>query len=258
MFSLKKAKSAYVGTRQGLLTITDVIPSDNKPWYLAVCQCDCGNQVTLRLSSLIARNKKGAVSSCGCHLADARRKDITGMTFGNVKVIRLAMDQRPAGEKGSYWECECGLCGRHFYKERGKIIVGPKSCGCFNQKGAPYHRAIGINNGERYKQTQIVGGTNLCQVSVPDEVKKASNRSGVTGVSYATRDRVWRAEIGFCGKSVQRQSKSFEQACKYRALMRESRDEALDYLKSLPEMDPDQKRDLALKAFHTSLNTKLN
>ena len=65
------------------------------------------------------------------------RKDLTGMIFGNLKVISQTNDYvRPDGRKEAKWLCEC-LCEQHNIVE----VVGymltsnqTKSCGCIRSK----------------------------------------------------------------------------------------------------------------------------
>jgi len=257
MRKIETQKNNYIGSRFGLLTITDIVHSPDHPWFLAICRCDCGNGAMLRLSPLIARNKKGVVSSCGCHRPVKRRKNLEGMQFGNITVRRLAMEHRPAGKRGAYWECECGLCGRIFYRDESHIVKSTLSCGCANKKGAPYHQETGRINSKKYVSAQIIGGTNICQISVPDEVLRRSNTSGMTGVCYSSRDGRWRAEIAFCGRVIRRNYKDFEAAVRARYLMREARNCALEHLKALPnEMAESEKRISAIIEFEKNLATK--
>ena len=71
-----------------------------------VCQCSCGNIVSV-LSESLRRSK---TTSCGCK-CQALKYDLTGQEFGYLKVL----DRAPKGNRKSnevYWRCLCRNCGR--------------------------------------------------------------------------------------------------------------------------------------------------
>ena len=79
------------------------------------CICSCGKEKVVGRSRLI----DGTSKSCG-HDTTAF-KDLTGMTFGELKVLRY--------DKNSKWICEC-TCGKEYKVHRYALISGRiESCG---------------------------------------------------------------------------------------------------------------------------------
>ena len=109
-----------------------------------LCQCDCGNIISVTTKSL----KSGNTKSCGCYNLDRasatiekwneeHNEDLIGQKFTKLTVIRRATKEetflRPKGIR--YWFCECDCGGKHIVStsdlKRGKVA----SCGCMNSKG---------------------------------------------------------------------------------------------------------------------------
>lgn len=63
---------------------------------MSKCRCDCGNECVVPTYNLI--KKTGTTKSCGClqkeRVSAATLKDLTGQTFGNLKVIERAGSYR--------------------------------------------------------------------------------------------------------------------------------------------------------------------
>ena len=88
------------------------------------CQCDCGNITNVRGTHL----RQGKIVSCGCYGKSCNKKDLTGLRFGKLLVIKEVETEA----KGTSWLCKCD-CGKE------KVILGSslrgghtKSCGCLN------------------------------------------------------------------------------------------------------------------------------
>lgn len=98
-----------------------------------ICQCDCGNITTVATTPL----KNGHTQSCGClqkEKAGSRfYKDLTGLTFGRLKVLRKA----PSTKHGkSSFVCQCD-CGNIVTVKGQRLIRGiTKSCGCLRKDTA--------------------------------------------------------------------------------------------------------------------------
>ena len=105
--------------------------SQQKGYAYWICQCDCGNIVSIKGSNL----KTGTTQSCGClqkeRTSEKRLIDLTGQKFGHLTVLK-----RDTLKKGKvYWICKCD-CGstvsiRYDHLRSGGTI----SCGCIKSKG---------------------------------------------------------------------------------------------------------------------------
>lgn len=71
-----------------------------------VCQCKCGNIVTVLSDSL----RSGRTKSCGC-ARSALKHDLTGQEFGFLKVISKIENPRIKSNE-TRWKCLCQNCGR--------------------------------------------------------------------------------------------------------------------------------------------------
>lgn len=92
---------------------------DKNNRILWLCNCDCGNDHSVRGDSL----KDGRTTSCGCITSE----DIKGEKFGRLTVVSLAV-KRKHGEK--VWLCKC-ICGNLTECLSGNLKSGhTKSCGC--------------------------------------------------------------------------------------------------------------------------------
>jgi len=110
----------------------DHLHNEESKW---LCQCDCGKVKVIYGSSLV----KGTSTSCGC----GRRLDLTGKTFGKLRVISFhSMDERG----GSNWNCKCS-CGNSTVAYGPQLNFGLiNSCGCLQKEHA---KKIGrANSGE--------------------------------------------------------------------------------------------------------------
>lgn len=104
-------------------------------------QCSCPDKTIFVVPSLRLIN--GETKSCGCFrkefLSETKTKDLTGMTFGRLKVIRRVENGAPIKNHpgGSVrYECECS-CPNHtrVIVLTGSLLSGKtKSCGCFRKE----------------------------------------------------------------------------------------------------------------------------
>lgn len=102
--------------------LTVVSPSSIKKYYWD-CICSCGNKTVVAGSSLVS----GGTKACGC--LQSRFKDLSGKTFGRLKVLALShMD------KTAYWHCLCE-CGSSKVVAGVKLSSGEtRSCGCLQKE----------------------------------------------------------------------------------------------------------------------------
>lgn len=115
------AAERMIGKTFGYLTVlrrsVNEWPTDNK-YPTWVCKCKCGNIAYVAASNLT----RGNTLSCGCK----REKDLSGMTFGKLKVIKKIQTSR--------WLCLCE-CGTETIVKSSALISGhTSSCGCLRSK----------------------------------------------------------------------------------------------------------------------------
>ena len=116
------------GKRFGKLTVISLNEERDKyNTALWKCQCDCGNQKTVRSANLL----KGYTTSCGC----LKKNDLTGKRFGKLVVVkRLPTHITEAGNRVSLWECQCD-CGNTTQVVHSNLTKGvTQSCGCLQRK----------------------------------------------------------------------------------------------------------------------------
>ena len=139
-----KMRHDLTGMRFGKLVVLCIDEARTKNgkvyWW---CKCDCGTVKSIQSTSL---TRKNGTKSCGCArnskeavekakiTRNSYPKDITGMKFGRLTVIRKTdvHSTRPADNGAFLWECKCE-CGNICYYSRYALITpnGIKSCGCF-------------------------------------------------------------------------------------------------------------------------------
>ena len=108
------------GKRYGKLVVIEYSGKDHFGSPMWKCKCDCGNNSTVRSCDLLSGNTK----SCGC--LKRFTEDLTGKTFGMLKVIKYVGSKKGAG---SLWLCKCE-CGNEKVMSRKTLVGGTKSCGC--------------------------------------------------------------------------------------------------------------------------------
>lgn len=129
MTSLLKTKALtedLTGQKFGRLTAIEHTrtKSGHSAWK---CICECGNEVVVQTHGL----KSGKTQSCGCLHADICRKDISGQTFGLLRVIDMAYTDK----EYVYWNCVCA-CGERRVVSGASLRSGNTiSCGCSKSKG---------------------------------------------------------------------------------------------------------------------------
>ena len=91
-----------LGNKYGSLTVIQkAIDKNGRGAWL--CQCDCGNTKIVRGPDL----RKGKITSCGCRLNSRlkRIEDLTGKTFGYLKVLERADDHYDKKNKKNVYKC---------------------------------------------------------------------------------------------------------------------------------------------------------
>lgn len=111
-----------------------------------------------------------------------KKLDLTSQRFGRITVLRPAENIKDK----TAWVCRCD-CGREIIVKTYHLRDGhTKSCGC---TGGPEYARQGLT---------FVDGT--CVEMLRSKTVRSNSKSGVTGVDWVPRDRVWRATIVFKGK----------------------------------------------------------
>lgn len=114
------------GERRGKLVAvasTGIIKKDSVLWDLV---CDCGGTHQLTVSQFTS----GHTTSCGCLQYQGTPKDLTGLTFGRLTVVKVAEERTGSGNYK--WICSC-LCGNESTVNSSALVQGTtKSCGCYN------------------------------------------------------------------------------------------------------------------------------
>lgn len=117
-----------------------------------VCQCECGNIVSVKGKDL----KSGNVRSCGCLAKDssinnihktptfAQAENLVGQRSGKLTVMRLATSEevinRPPHIK--YWVCKCDCGNTHIVSTSDFKMGKVQSCGCLISKGEAKIKSI--------------------------------------------------------------------------------------------------------------------
>jgi len=90
-----------------------------------ICQCECGNEVSVRGSHLSSKQTR----SCGC-LTNINLKD---KKFGKLTVI-FETQKRTARGRHKIWLCLCE-CGKEKLVSTNHLTMNQvKSCGCFQEE----------------------------------------------------------------------------------------------------------------------------
>ena len=187
------------GQRFGRLTVLSRAENGKHGNTRWLCRCDCGNEKIVPADNLLY----GYTKSCGC----LKYIDLTGQRFG-----RLTVKERVPGRRGSsaLWRCACDCGGTRITSasalKRGMCI----SCGCIAKESAKES----IKNADKYRRQYFIGGTDVKGLT---SKPTASSTSGVRGVYWHERGKVWFASIMFRQKSYYLgSSKNFDVAVELR------------------------------------------
>ena len=139
------------GNIYGYLTVLkrDTTKPKGKTYW--ICQCKCGNIVSISSYNL----RSGHTKSCGCYQKEqtskASLKDITGKTIGNFTVLRIARDY--SDNRTIKWKCRCNLCGNENVYISASNMKKQESCGCVHEsKGSRKIKQILQENNIKFVQ----------------------------------------------------------------------------------------------------------
>jgi hypothetical protein len=123
----------------GRLTAIRKVGRTKHKHTLWLCKCSCGNETITTTQSL----RKGATKSCGClglekskevmqeyNSRTVKKYDLTGRTFGRLKVIKRLENIN----RKRVWLCKCE-CGNDKIVSTSALLSGTtKSCGCLKHE----------------------------------------------------------------------------------------------------------------------------
>lgn len=111
------------GMKFGMLTAIR-FNHKNKNGYYWLFRCDCGNEKVILKNHVV----RGKIKSCGCKISKYYNKDIIGMKFGKLTVIK---SHHKINNGSEYMECKCD-CGNTKIISKNHLLSGKiKSCGCY-------------------------------------------------------------------------------------------------------------------------------
>ena len=111
----------------GRLTVLNKDPKSTLQKTKWLCQCECGQQKSVRGSHL----KSGKSKSCGClnkEMASERGHDLTGQKFG--KLIVLTQTKNRTANGAVRWSCHCECGSTKPIVGRNLVSGNTQSCGC--------------------------------------------------------------------------------------------------------------------------------
>lgn len=130
---MRRPYSSYIGEKFGLLSIIDYLKI-GKGFF--TCKCDCGNVKEVRCDHVLG----GRTISCGCQANKECFRDLTGLKFNKLSVLKIAYKNVYT----VYWLCKCD-CGNTTIVNSHNLVSGnTKSCGCYMK--------------ERIKKTNTIHG----------------------------------------------------------------------------------------------------
>ena len=160
-----KTRTDLTGQRFGKLVVIkqdecDYVSPQNKHIPKWICQCDCGNVVSINAYSLKSRSR-----SCGCVKPERKpradktvpRQNLVGKRFGRLLVINQAEDYIIGNNSHYYtrWQCQCD-CGKIVDVMQNKLISGrTTSCGCFRKETTSKRRTRDLR-GERFGKLVVL------------------------------------------------------------------------------------------------------
>lgn len=211
------------GQRFGRLTVIKEDPMRDKRGLAKwICQCDCGNTVSIVGSRL----RSGHTKSCGCLKLNVN--ELGGQRFGRLTAIKRDPARDDQGRTRWICKCDCGntISATEYFLRIGYI----KSCGCLSKENA-------IKALFKYD----IDGTRVSKLL--SKKLQSNNTSGKRGVHWDKQHNKWVAQIGFKKKRYRLGFTSdFEEACR----LRDEAEEHIfgDFLSWYAKMYPEQWKSL--------------
>lgn len=138
-----KVRKDLTGMRFGRLTVLrqaeDHVSKSGQHRSAWLVQCDCGSEPFVVVGNYLT--SKNGSKSCGCYRKGmfngktAIRKDLTGMVFGRLVVLKQVEDiVTKSGKHYPSWLCKCD-CGNECVVSGASLKSGnTKSCGCLHKE----------------------------------------------------------------------------------------------------------------------------
>lgn len=129
------------GVPDSRLTVIKKDTDNPKPGEYWLCQCECGNFISVKRENLIRKDRKGT-RSCGCmhkevinRFTQLHTHDLTNQRFGKL-VALYRTDRIENGE--TFWMCQCD-CGQLKEVKTNNLLQGrTQSCGCLSSVKEEY------------------------------------------------------------------------------------------------------------------------
>lgn len=132
----KSSLKDLTGQHFGKLTVIQRDFSNTDEQTKWICQCECGNQVSVYYGNLV----RGRTLSCGCYNKTQKGKDLSNQIFGFLQALE------PTDKRSSecvVWKCKCLNCNTICYVRSSSLINGEQqSCGCIQSAGELQIRKI--------------------------------------------------------------------------------------------------------------------
>ena len=120
-----KLQSKEIGKKYGSLTVIDFdhIASDRR--YVWKCKCDCGNIITVRVTSL----HNGSIIQCyECTKKKSYQPKLINEIGKRYGILTVLEKDQSKNNKNAYWKCKCD-CGNILSIKGTKLRSGQVSCG---------------------------------------------------------------------------------------------------------------------------------
>lgn len=137
-----------IGNKYGKLTVIALSDEKIRERTCWICQCECGNQITVIGTDL----RTGRKTDCGC-VPNYNFKDEEGKKYGRLTVIEQS--SKKTQSRAIYWICQCE-CGNIVEVKGTDLRNGKtKSCGCLAQESRG--QSILINEiGNKYGKLTVI------------------------------------------------------------------------------------------------------
>lgn len=174
------------GQQFGRLTALSIDHKGHEVYWK--CVCTCGKERVVPSTYLV----HGHVKSCGCsNYAD----DLTGQRFNRLVAVERILNYK--GSTQTWYRCICD-CGKEVVVNMDCLKKGTtNSCGCYQRdQASKFLRAeLAADGCKDY-------GTSLNKIRSAVEGKtKSNNTSGVTGVTWDSRNQKYVATISLRKKT---------------------------------------------------------